>query len=345
MNRRSVAILAVFSLVPALLGGCKAPTRTDGVWPAATSDRAVPKPAGVPRWPLTGLAAPSADALLTRVVSVKIENSPAARPQTGLDQADIVYETLAEGGITRFNALFQSHAPKVIGPVRSARPSDFYIVPQYHALFAHCGADTKVRNVLTDRTRFDDMDQFFNPGPYFRAKDRPAPHNLYLDIAKLRAAAISKRSYAATETIQGLNFARAATGATPTVNTLTVPFSTANKVVWRYDAVSHVYKRSVNGVASTDRVTHAQLTARNVVVLWARVADYVKTKHGQVVDITLTGTGRASVFRDGQHFDGTWEAGASAPPVLRAADGSLIGLDAGNTWFQVIANDQGIAMK
>jgi hypothetical protein len=344
MNRRALTAF-VLIVLPAFVFGCTAPKTVQALWPRATSEPAVPRPAGVPRWPLTGLEAPSADVVLRRVVSVKVENSPAARPQSGLDKADIVYETVTEGGITRFNALFQSRVPKTVGPVRSARPSDFSIVPQYHALFAHCGADSLVRKELADRTRFDDMDQFFNPGPYRRSKDRPAPHNLYVDIAKLRDAAISKRGYAATAVVRGPAFVHAATDATPSVRTLTVAFSASNKVVWKYDSANNVYRRSINGRPHVDSVSHAQYTSRNVVVLWAHVSDYVNTSHGQVVDIQLTGTGRASVFRDGQRIDGTWDAGATTPPILRSADRRTIGLEAGTTWFQVIANNQDIAMK
>lgn len=327
-----------------LLAGCAGPKSVSGAWPAATSEPSVVQPAGAPRWPLTGLTAPSADAIRVRIVSVKIENSDAARPQTGLDQADVVYETITEGGITRFNALFQSKTPKTVGPVRSARPSDFYIVPQYHALFAHCGGDAQVRKVLTDPTRFDNMDQFFNPGPYRRASDRLAPHNLYLDIAKLRTAAV-KRGYAAALDVQGLTFVRASAETTPSVTLITIPFSSSNRVTWRYSVSSRTYARSINGKPHTDRVSGKVYTARNVVVLWARTTRYAAGKNPALHEVELTGSGRASVFRDGQRTDGTWEAAANKPPVLRSSDGKVIGLEPGNTWFQVIGNDQNISMK
>jgi hypothetical protein len=284
--------------------------------------------------------------VVTRVVSVKIENAPAARPQTGLDRADVVYETLAEGGITRFNALFQSRTPPTVGPVRSARPPDFSIVPQYHALFAHCGGDTAVRTALKNRTLFADMDQFYNPGPYHRVASRAAPHNLYLDIAKLRTSAIKNRGYDATETITGLVFARSSVSSSPTVSSVVVPFSSSNTVTWKLDAVTDLYGRSIGGVPQTDAVSKKQLTARNVVVLWAQTAHYAAAgKTSQVLDIQLTGGGHASIFRDGQRFDGTWRATQTAPPVLRDAAGRIIALAPGNTWFQVVGTAQQITAK
>lgn len=346
MKPRIIHIALAAALLAALgtLPGCTSATTIESLWPAASTERVVPRPAGTVRWPLTGLEAPSSDATRIRIVSVKIENSPAARPQTGLDQADVVYEMIAEGGITRFHALFQSLVPPVVGPVRSCRPPDLYLVPQYHSLLAHVGGPKAVRDILADKTRFNDMDQFFNPAPYWRNSKRAAPHNMYLDITKLRGYATSKRGYAASETVTGLEFARASVVATPSVTLLTVPMSSSNKVQWRYDAATRTYARSINGKAHTDAVSGKQLTARNVVVLWVRIKPYPGDKH-DVVDIGLSGSGRASAFIGGQRFDGTWEAGTDAPPRLKGADGKPIRLDPGNTWFQVIGSTQSIVMK
>lgn len=348
MGSRALRIAALALAFAAFgLAGCSAPKVIDSVWPRADAERSVPKPAGVPRWPLTGLEAPSSDAVKTRVVSVKIENSPSARPQSGLDQADIVYETVTEGGITRFNALFQSHSPAVIGPVRSARWSDFYIIQQYHAIFAHCGGESAAQVALADRRKYDDLDQYFNPLPYWRAKDRTAPHNLYADVAKLRSTGIQKRGFAASLEIEGLAFVRGASNATPTVVQMTVPFAPDNRVTWRYDPATSLYARSINGKPHVDRVSHKQYRARNVVVMWAQMRgrDHRDAAGTQAVEIILGGTGRATVFRDGVRFDGTWEAGSSAPPVFRAANGQAIKLSPGVTWFQVIDNSQNIVMK
>jgi len=341
--RAIACMLAALILMP-VLSSCSAPKVIESAWPVATAERAVPRPPGTLRWPLTGMPAPSPEAVLTRVVAVKIENSPAARPQTGLDKADVVYEMISEGGITRFHALFQSQVPKVVGPVRSARPPEIYLVPQYHSLLAHVGGPAKVRSILADKSRFNDMDQFFNPASYWRSKTRSAPHNMYLDITKLRGYATSKRGYAATATITGLDFAPASLTATPAVTRIDVPVSSSNKVRWVFDPSSRLYGRSINGKKHTDAVTKDQLTARNVVVIWVKIKPYPGDKHG-VVEIGLTGSGRATVFTGGQRVDGTWEAGAAKPPVFKDRNGKTIKLDLGNTWIQVIGNDQNITMK
>ena len=149
MTRRTLVLVAVIVLALVLVaGGLLACKKQDpevvAAWPEADTERTIAKPAEPPRWPLTGLEAPSAEETVQRVVSVKIENSSESRPQTNLQLADVVYESVTEGGITRFNAIFHSQAPENVGPVRSARLSDTYIVPQYHALFGFSGASPTV---------------------------------------------------------------------------------------------------------------------------------------------------------------------------------------------------------
>lgn len=347
MRHRIVLTVLALALVASVsaLAGCKGSTTIESLWPAASTERVVPKPAGTPRWPLTGLEAPSFDATTIRVVSVKIENHSGARPQSGLDKADVVYEVISEGGITRFHALFQSQVPKVVGPVRSCRPPDLFLIQQYHSLLAHVGGPKSVRTILaSDKTRYNDMDQFFNPAAYWRVSTRSAPHNMYMDITKLRGFATTKRGYPASETVTGFEFARASSAATPTVTQLTVPVSASTKSSWRYDPATRTYARSINGTAHKDAVTGKQLTSRNVIVMWANITPYPGDTHG-VVQIALTGSGRVSVFIGGQRVDGTWEAGTDAPPRFKDATGAPIKLDPGNTWIQVIGTTQNISTK
>ena len=117
LRRLAVGAMLVVSAA-LMLSGClpKAPAEVTSAWPIADSERVVPRPPEAVRWPLTGLVAPDVEAIRLRPLSVKIENSPQARPQTGLSSADVVYESVAEGGITRFNAIFQSQMPKTVGP-------------------------------------------------------------------------------------------------------------------------------------------------------------------------------------------------------------------------------------
>lgn len=347
LTRRMLAAALAIALVAVGLAGCAA-DKPEVVtpWPGADSERTVAKPAEPPRWPLTGLDAESAEIVTRRVVSVKIENSGEARPQTNLQLADVVYESVTEGGITRFNAIFHSQEPDVVGPVRSARLSDTYIVPQYHALFAFSGASTPVNNAVRSAGIENLSEDAGITKPFTRSSKRSRPHNLYGDVGEIRAEG-ARRGMPTTLSITGLAFDRAAsTDATPVVTAITIPFSSYNTVKWTYDAASGTYLRINSGKPFMDEGTGKQLSAVNVVVIWAQHKAASADKVGSTTyDIVLSGSGRATVFRGGQQFDCTWEAGKDAPPVFKAADGSAVKLAPGNTWMQVIKTDINITTQ
>ncbi len=352
-NRRSlvialVAVLVVAGIVAVGLIGCSKEKDPEVVasWPKTDSERSIAKPAEPPRWPFTGLEAPSAEAIAQRVVSVKIENSPEARPQTNLQLADVVYESVTEGGITRFNAIFHSQAPDVVGPVRSARLSDTYIVPQYHALFAFSGASPQV-NAAVSAAHIENLSEDAGTTkPFSRSKKHAAPHNLFGNVAEFRAEG-ERRGMPTTLSVTGFAYDRSvAAEVPPAITAVTIPFSSANTVTWTYDPARKVYLRVNNGKAFNDAGTGEQVYATNVVVLWAQHKAASGDKFGSTTfEIVLTGGGRATVFRNGQRYDCTWEAAKDAPPVFKAPDGTIVKLSPGNTWMQVIKPDINITMQ
>jgi hypothetical protein len=346
-TRVLVALLVVSLLsAGALMAGCKKGEQSlVSYWPKADKERIVPKPAEPPRWPLTGLDAPSAEATKMRLVSVKIENSPEARPQTNMQMADVVYESVTEGGITRFNAIFQSQSPDTIGPVRSARLSDLYIVPEYNALFVFSGASSTV-NARLNKAGIDNLSEDAGISyPFSRSSSRPRPHNLYLSLAKLREESV-KRKMDQTQSLVGFTFERVSSEPTSAIMSVSIPFSTANKVEWTYDAASKTYLRVNSGKKFMDAATNKQISARNVVVLWAQHKSASQDKVGSTTyEIILSGSGQCSIFRDGQRFDGTWTTDGTKPPSFKSQDGTLIKLSPGNTWFQVVQPSVNITMK
>lgn len=338
--------LAIFAITSALVAGCTnaAPTALTSAWPQAVSERAFPKPAELSRWPLTGLPAEGGSTTV-RAVAVKIENSPESRPQSALDQADVVYESLTEGGITRFNAIFHSQAPETVGPVRSARLSDTYIVPQYNALFAHVGGNSGVISKLRSLP-VDDLDQFYSPGPYWRSSSRAAPHNMYTSIPALRELG-KEKGFEAEHGIPPFAFQFLPEDLEPSIVSVSIPFAPGNTARWDYDSERDVYLRSINGRVHEDAISGEQYSARNVVVLWARtsVAGARDAVGSTTLDIELTGNGRCSVFRNGQRFDGTWTTDGSRPPVFADESGEPIRMAPGNTWMQVVTTTTNISME
>lgn len=348
------AVFAVAALLTAgvlAVPGCAEkdapkPVRVSSAWPRADAERVVPEPVRPPVWPLTGLDAPTQSAIQARVVAVKVENSAEARPQSGLNDADVVYESLAEGGVTRFNALFHSKLPEVIGPVRSARMSDITIVPQYGALFFFSGASRFVNGALENAGLPLLSEDAGVSRPYYRSSLRRSPHNLYLK-GELAREEGRLRGFPPTQSLLPLAFDPRSSAQTTTVTSIGIPFSTLTPVTWTYDPAAEVYLRDIKGVPQTDAATDEQIRAKNVVVLWAVMRS---TGHGDVnrnptYDIVLTGTNRASVFRSGQRFDGMWSATAADPPVFKDAKGNAIELAPGNSWFEVIPANANISLK
>lgn len=339
------ALLAVALLGTALAAGCgkQGEPKLSSPWPRAEKERIVAEPPAPVRWPYTGKKAEDAKAIKRRPLSVKIENSGAARPQTGLNSADVVYETISEGGITRFNCIFHSNVPKTVGPVRSARLSDLYIVPQYDGLFFFSGAHSSVEREVNKAGLANLSQDAGVMAPYSRSSARSAPHNLYLNTEEAYRTA-KKRGKEVTADLEPLQHLESSRETTVEVTEINVPFSDYNKVKWVYEDGS--YKRFNSGEAHKDARTNKQVTAKNVVVMWAKYEPVRRDKVGSTTfRIVLGGKGRVSVFHDGQRYDGQWTAGRTAPPKFKDSDGKPIKLAPGRTWFQVIPLDASITMK
>lgn len=341
-NLCALALLTVVAMALVLSGCSKSAPEVTSAWPVAEKERTVPKPPEPLRWPYTGRKASEPSQIEKRPLSVKIENSAASRPQTGPGSADVVYETIAEGGITRFNCIFHSKVPSRVGPVRSARLSDLWVVPQYDALFFFSGASRSVLSQI-GQAKLPNLSHARSGALYSRSSARRAPHNLYMDTTKAYAAA-KARGYDVTSELEPLQFEMRSSETTSPVNEINIPFSPANTVRWEW--TGKAYARYNNGAVHRDEGLDKQITADNVVVMWAKHEKASQDKVGSTTfRIVLGGKGRVSVFRDGQRFDGTWHAERDAPPVFKDADGRPIKLAQGRTWFQVLPLDGSISMK
>lgn len=332
-------------LVSVMLAGCGGqPVEVSSPWPVANAERTIAEPPLPPRWPFTGRDAGADDDVTRRPLSVKIENSRAARPQFGLNSADVVYETIAEGGITRFNGIFHSKVPGKLGPVRSARLSDQWVVPQYDGLLFFSGRSKSVGAVLAKRD-IPVLEHGRIPRAYYRVSDRNAPHNLMLDTKKAVKEA-EKKGHRMTAEVTPLKFERASDETTPSVSRIDIPFSNYNKVRWEYDEDSGRFLRFNDGKVHRDAASGSQVSANNVVVMWAKYTEARQDMVGSVTwDINLGGEGKVAVFKDGRRYDGTWKADRSTPPTFVDETGEPIKLTVGRTWFQVIPTDVKIKVK
>lgn len=278
--------------------------------------------------PLTGLAvAPDVD-LARPALVVKIDNHPTARPQSGLDQADIVFDLRAES-ITRFTAVFHSQVPSPVGPVRSSRTSDFDLLSGFdNPLYGSSGGNDYVMTALrsietievTNQTRLE----------YFRNESRPAPHNLYVNAGDLFSLAPDD----ATAPSPWFQYRSAdeplPATATPSTGDVEVSFADGPRTGFSWDEGAEGWARTQNGEPHlTDDGT--QLAPKNVVIMTTTYG--VSAADAISPELNSTGTGELLVLTDGHQIAGTWtRSTASDKPVLVDTNGDAITLTPGQTW-------------
>ncbi len=311
--------------------------------PTATLPKATPttpkKPAPTYYSPLTG--AKVSDEKLTKrpVTAIMIENSttPGVRPQSGLKQAGIIYEAIAEGGITRFLALYQEATPQLIGPVRSVRMYYVDWAAPYNASIAHVGGSAAALAEVRGGN-YRDIDQFFNDDYYWRATDKAAPHNVFTSFEKLDALNAAKGYTTSTFTPWPRHDGKPS--AAPNATSIDMVISSPGyNPHYDYDKASNTYLRSIGGEESSDR--EEGRLAPSVVVA-PKVDMSLVMEDGYRESITTTGEGVADIFQNGIVTEATWrKSGRSAPLQFFDASGKEIALNRGQTWISAIPNGSG----
>lgn len=313
-------------------GGKKASPTTAATGPT-TTNATVPGPVA----PLTGLPQPDAARRNRVALVVKIDNAPNGRPQTGLNQADVVFVEQVEGHITRLFTIFQTNDSDPVGPVRSARSTDIALVaPLNHPLFAYAGTNAAFQ-ALVDRAPLVDVGFNKAPKEYHRSKDRKAPYNLYSSTAGLYGHAPSDAKPPPAL------FAYRATGqaaAGDPAAGLHVDYQAGGrftKVDYAWDAAGGAWKRSQDGTPFTDSAG-VQVAPRNVVVQFVAYTDTGQRDRANtaVNEAQLIGSGDAWVLSDGKVVKGKWsKPAADAVTAYTDAAGKPIPLTPGTTWVEL----------
>jgi hypothetical protein len=258
--------------------------------------------------------------------SIIIENHPDARPQSGLADAGVVYEALAEGGITRFQTFFLDKQPKTIGPVRSLRS---YFVDwglEYNSPVAHAGGNIDAIDLIVPLGLKSLNALSIGAPTFYRTSDRFAPHNLYTSSI-LMDNLLVKRNYN-TPADFTISSRKADTPATaPTNPNIHIDYS--------YNA------RSLAGSPHIDRNTGSQIHVKNIVVEFMPTSYGFTRANEQKVIMGTVGEGKALVFRDGSVIEGTWsKTSHSARTILKDANGAEIPLNVGNTWYSIVPTEK-----
>lgn len=306
------------------------------------------KPVTVPA-PLTGL--PVSTAAAAKPISAVIEENlyPDARPQSGLSAAGTVYEALAEGGITRYEAFYQEPFPADLGPVRSLRTYFAYWGREYNVPVAHAGGNMDALDLIGP-LNMKNLDQFANGSYFRRISSRYSPHNLYIYGASLEKL-LSDKGYATAPDFTPWprkSDAKPTTPPTPpTASTITVNFSYNDyQVKFTYNPTKDNYTRYLRGVLDTDANGNTPITPKDVIVMYVPTS-YGKTRIGEdTVIMGLIGTGHAQVFQDGKVTEGTWaKSSATARTTFTDTAGKAIALNRGQTWVCVIPTGNSVVFQ
>jgi Protein of unknown function (DUF3048) N-terminal domain/Protein of unknown function (DUF3048) C-terminal domain len=328
------------------------PSSSPSVEPSPTpspSPTPEPTPVLVPA-PLTGV--PVKPSLARRhVIAVMIDDLSAARPQSGLSQASVVWQAPAEGGIPRYMALFQEGDPPAVGPVRSSRPYFIAWASEWNAVYVHAGGSPQALAILRSSKGQGkyvyNADDFRWEGTFlWRITARLAPHNVYTDGKHLRKLA---RKVGAKPIDKGpiWHFAPDADiSERPEGGKIIVPYP-YNRIQYAYDRRTNTYKRSVTAEGKqVDAGTKVRIAPKNVIVMFVGFSPLNDGTHHGRLDAQVTGTGVAYIATNGKTIKGTWKKKSfKAPTRFFDKHGKAVTLTIGQTFVQVIYKGTNITIK
>lgn len=293
-----------------------------------------PTAASGPVCPLTGLPAPGGQVPHRPALAVKVDDYPDARPQTGLNQADIVFDEPVEGGITRFAAVFQCQSPPLIGPIRSARAVDVQILSQLSKpILVHVGGINPVLDLL-QAANLTDFDLRTHGSIVQKVPGRVAPYDTYISAT----AGWGLEPGDTTPPAPLFTYSSTAPSGTP-ITSIHIPFADTNNATWTWNAATGRWLLSYSGTRATVS-DGGQIAATNIVVQTVHVTygPWLENSEGGLeVQSQMTGSGPLMVLRNGVAVTGTWKrASVDDPTILSAADGSTIALQPGQTWVEIV---------
>ena len=355
LTSRTVGSFAALALIAAACGGgggaatttttdaaattsSSTTTSSSSTTTVATTTTTSPTVADSVVSPLNGLPVVEEESVDRRVLAVKVDNHPAARPQSGLPEADAVVEVLVEGGFTRFIALFHDNDSIYLGPVRSVRPTDSTIAAAVGATLVISGGQSWVQDLAVQRGV-----PLMGEGSsgFFRIGSRSAPHNLYVDTATLRETA-DARGY--SDQFGGPLYQVAAWDTLPAdlASTVELSWAPSHRVTWRFQDGEYLRWEgtSEHRWVSRDGQSGGQLSADVLVILVGR--QYTASGGGKTLPATeTTGGGQAYVFYEGRVMSGDWSRPSVDDPfTLTADDGTPMTVPPGRPWIQIFPHDR-----
>jgi hypothetical protein len=296
--------------------------------------------------PLTGLLVDDPAVLRRRPVHVRVGNDPGARPQVGLNEADLVYEEVVEWWVTRFTAVFLSRAPEMVAPIRSARLINTQLTQQFDAALINSGGSDGVRWELS-QLPIVNLDEYFWPQPYFYRENQGWQTRLAVNLVSAYRL-MEREEMSAAVPLRGFVFSDEPMGGDP-VQTISIPYpKQTSRTEWRYDPGSGRYLRWVSGEPLVDFADNQQISAANVVIYYAEhmPTEIVEDSNGATsIRIIVNGEGRARICRDGVVIEGLWRTDGTQTPEFVFPNGQPIPLKHGNSWIEVVPNDYEVLVE
>ena len=297
-----------------------------------------PKPAVKYYSKLDGTEVKNEAAIQNPVTAILIENSPDARPQSGVKQAQVVYEAIAEGGITRFLCLYQQNTPGTIGPVRSLRMYYLDWAAPYQASIVHVGGSLySLQEVSNGQYRNIDIEN--HRGYSWRASDRYAPHNVYTSFEKLNELN-SNLGFAQSNFA---SFARVDGKASAQPNATSIDIKISSNLYnsnYTYNPATNTYSRSQGGEAHIDR-EDGPITPSVVLALKVDMSTVMEDGYRQ--NINTNGSGTAYLFQNGTAQEVTWQKTDRLSPLkVMDSTGAEVSLVRGQTWVSAVPNSNGV---
>ncbi len=291
---------------------------------------------GKVRSPFTGLYVDE-ESINKRPIAVMLDNYYKARPQAGLSSADIVYEILAEGNITRYLAIFNTDKPELIGPVRSARPYFISKALEYDPLYVHVGGSPQAFADIANLKMADIDALSAGKNIFWRKKHKPIPNNMYTNYDAIVKEG-ARRNYRDVGNYETLSFNdRDEEIVGEPLNSIKFPYSKGYISEFKYNQNTKLYDRYINNKPLKDEATNLQISAKNVIVQYAAIK--VIDNKGRL-EIDLVGEGKGTFITNGSKMEITWRKKDSRDLTRFYGDsGNEIKLNPGVTWYQVVPSN------
>jgi len=283
--------------------------------------------------PLTGTEVEQEADIKYRPVAVMIDNERSARPQSGITEADIVFEMPVEGNITRYMAVYHHTPSEKIGPVRSARPYFIDKALELGAIYVHCGGSPQALKDIKD-LKVDAFDDLAGTPVYWRSTDRKMPHNLYTNTKFIREVAQTKKIEKDTapdyfKFSDEFIIPDGGNGSKVVIN-----YDKSYKVSYIYNNDEKVYYRQINGENMKDKENKADIKTTNIII--EKVGVKVLDSAGRLA-VNNIGKGRGYLLTGGKLIEIEWnKSSRSGKTVYKNLKGEEVTINKGITWVQVV---------